>query len=126
MDDRVPCDADGQCLFPTSASTTAGELWPWLLTKALLKLVARTYQVDSNAAIEEASGGGGGEGGGGGGGDGDGDEDESKSGEEAIAVPPLSELQNKDVALMAHWLTGWVINREDQVGRSVERTADIF
>ena len=39
IDDRVPCDADGKCLLPTSS--VAGELWPWLLSKAVFKVYAR-------------------------------------------------------------------------------------
>jgi hypothetical protein len=36
VDDLVPVDANGVCLFPTT--TSALEIWPWIVSKAVLKL----------------------------------------------------------------------------------------
>ncbi|KAJ3145718.1 hypothetical protein HDU89_006953 [Geranomyces variabilis] len=42
VDDRIPVDADGKPLV--IASPNAHEIWPMLLTKALLKVVASSYK----------------------------------------------------------------------------------
>ena len=51
VDDRVPCDAEGRCLLPTSVRP--GELWPWLISKALLKVHARSRQVAVRSDAED-------------------------------------------------------------------------
>ncbi|KAJ1621358.1 hypothetical protein T492DRAFT_360501 [Pavlovales sp. CCMP2436] len=40
VDDKLPCDVEGRCLLPHTRAPA--ELWPLLLTKALLKLGARS------------------------------------------------------------------------------------
>jgi hypothetical protein len=44
IDDLMPVDEKGTLLVPVS--TITGEIWPMLLTKALLKIIALEYEAN--------------------------------------------------------------------------------
>ena len=49
IDDRVPVNAEGKCLYPTSYNPL--EVWPQLITKALNKVYPVTQWTDEGASI---------------------------------------------------------------------------
>ena len=116
VDDRVPCDAEGNCLLPTSSAIATGELWPWLLSKALLKLYARARLPHaSTGGLVNASAG----------------EAGSLADRDVAVSEDVAEPENKvlpplaaaDVGTLVHWLTGWLLNVEGPLPTSAIKTS---